>query len=92
MAITYATIYGYMLFLEVKRPELNAVIPTIGFNLSTWSLPYLKRLWIWWKDFLYRRSLRRQHENISTNNGGGQTGWNGCLSCDDLCVEVTDDS
>ena len=27
-----------MRFLEVQKSELNAVIPTIGFNLSTWSL------------------------------------------------------
>jgi hypothetical protein len=27
------------------NPFLLAVIPTVGFNLSTWSLPWVKILW-----------------------------------------------
>jgi hypothetical protein len=46
MTITYLTIYLYMkLVINVSDPELNAVVPTIGFNLSTWSLPSVKRIW-----------------------------------------------
>lgn len=26
--------------------ELNAIVPTVGFNLSTWSLPYVKYMWL----------------------------------------------
>ena len=46
MILTYGTLYGYMRGIGVKNPEYNAIIPTIGFNLSTWSVPYLKILWI----------------------------------------------
>lgn len=38
MIITYCALFGYMLFLGVKQPALNAVVPTTGFCLSTWSL------------------------------------------------------
>jgi hypothetical protein len=31
----------------VPRPELNAIVPTLGFNLSTWSLPIIKTVWEW---------------------------------------------
>jgi hypothetical protein len=35
-----------MFLIGVNRPALNAVIPTIGFNLSTWSLPFVKDCWL----------------------------------------------
>lgn len=38
MFITYLCIFGYLSFLNTPRPALNAIVPTIGFNLSTWSL------------------------------------------------------
>ena len=38
MVITYFTLFGYMTFLGVKLPALNALVPTTGFFLSTWSL------------------------------------------------------
>ena len=38
MLITYLCIFGYLSFLNTPRPALNAIVPTIGFNLSTWSL------------------------------------------------------
>lgn len=33
--------------------ELNAIVPTVGFNLSTWSLPYVKVIWLRIYDYLY---------------------------------------
>jgi hypothetical protein len=39
-----------MIFLEVSEPALNAVVPTAGFHLSTWSLPFIKDLWIKYED------------------------------------------
>ena len=38
MLVTYVSIFGYLSFLNTPRPALNAIVPTIGFNLSTWSL------------------------------------------------------
>lgn len=45
MCLTYATLFGYMSIVGVQRPALNAVVPSIGFNLSTWSLPAVKMVW-----------------------------------------------
>lgn len=47
MLITYCTLFLYMKYvLVVNYPALNAIVPTIGFNLSTWSLPYVKNYWL----------------------------------------------
>ena len=46
MCITYAIIYCYFYIIGVDKPYLNAVVPTIGFNLSTWSLSFIKILWM----------------------------------------------
>lgn len=53
MIITYATISIYMSLIGVKDPLLNAIVPTVGFNLSTWSLPWVKRLWMAFYDWNY---------------------------------------
>ena len=47
--ITYVLILIYMKYcLMIERPELNAIVPTIGFNLSQWSssLSCIKYIWI----------------------------------------------
>lgn len=43
---TFISIGGYMWVIGVDRPLLNAVIPSLGFTLSTLSLPYFKKLWV----------------------------------------------
>jgi len=45
MIFTYISIGLYMYVIEVKNPWINAVIPTIGFFLSTLTLPYFKSFW-----------------------------------------------
>mmetsp|Transcript_28423 Transcript_28423/g.28731 ORF Transcript_28423/g.28731 Transcript_28423/m.28731 type:complete len:147 (-) Transcript_28423:46-486(-) len=50
MFITYLTLMGYMYLIDVPYPYLNAVVPTVGFNLSTWSLPHIKKLWLRWNE------------------------------------------
>jgi hypothetical protein len=45
MILTYLTLYLYMRGIKIPNPELNAVVPAIGFNLSTWSLPVVKKVW-----------------------------------------------
>jgi hypothetical protein len=47
MALTYATLFTYMSLIGVSNPALNAVVPSLGFNLSTWSLPFVKEIWIY---------------------------------------------
>ncbi len=44
---TYLAIGLYLQFvLELNNAWLNAVIPSIGFLLSTLTLPFFKRIWI----------------------------------------------
>jgi hypothetical protein len=43
---TYLSIGIYMAVIKVDRPWLNAIVPTIGFLLSTLTLPYFKDLWL----------------------------------------------
>ncbi len=43
---TYLSIGIYMFVIGVSNPWLNAVIPSVGFLLSTLTLPYFKNYWI----------------------------------------------
>jgi hypothetical protein len=42
---TFISIGTYMWAIGVEKPLLNAVIPSLGFTLSTLSLPYFKEIW-----------------------------------------------
>lgn len=42
---TYLSISLYFLAINIDRPFINAVVPTLGFLLSTLSLPYIRKLW-----------------------------------------------
>jgi hypothetical protein len=46
MVFTYLSVSLYMNAISVDKPWLNAVIPTLGFLLSTLTLPVFKSLWI----------------------------------------------
>ena len=50
---TYLAIAIYMYAIDVINPWLNAVIPSIGFLLSTLTLPFFKSLWV--KYYLTKR-------------------------------------
>jgi len=45
MLFTYLAIFLYFLAINIEHAYLNAVVPTIGFLLSTLTLPLFKRLW-----------------------------------------------
>ena len=42
---TYLAIGLYMNAADIKNPWLNAIVPSIGFLLSTLTLPFFKDLW-----------------------------------------------
>lgn len=42
---TYLAIALYLKFIVGINPWINAIVPAIGFLLSTLSLPYFKKLW-----------------------------------------------
>ena len=45
IVFTYVSIGLYMWTIGVESPWLNAVIPSVGFLLSTLTLPFFKDLW-----------------------------------------------
>ncbi len=43
---TYLAIALYLWAIDIPEPWLNAIVPTVGFLLSTLTFPAFKRLWI----------------------------------------------
>ncbi len=43
---TYLAVLSYFLVLGISSPFLNAMVPTIGFLLSTLTLPFFKKIWM----------------------------------------------
>lgn len=46
LILTYFVIGLFMNFIRVDKPFLNAIIPSLGFLLSTLSIPFFKDIWI----------------------------------------------
>jgi len=44
--VTYISIGLYMVAIGVELPWLNAVVPSVGFFLSTLTLSFFKNFWI----------------------------------------------
>jgi len=42
---TYLAIGFYLDAIKVNNPWLNAIVPSVGFLLSTLTLPFFKKLW-----------------------------------------------
>lgn len=51
-AATYLTIMCYLTFLGMERVYLHALVPAMGYLLSTLTLPYFKQ---WWIHKIYKR-------------------------------------
>lgn len=49
---TYLAIALYLKFVVGIDPWINAIVPTVGFLLSTLTLPFFKKLWL---NFLYKK-------------------------------------
>lgn len=43
---TYLAVGLYMQAINIPKPWLNAIIPSMGFLLSTLTLPFVKRFWL----------------------------------------------
>jgi len=52
MLFTYLAIGLYLKAINIDRPWLNAIVPAIGFMLSTLTLPFIKTLWL---KYLYKK-------------------------------------
>lgn len=42
---TYLALGVYLWAIKLPRPWLNAIVPTIGFLLSTLTLPWFRKMW-----------------------------------------------
>ncbi len=42
---TYLAVFLYLSAIHIDRPWLNAIVPSLGFLLSTLTLPFFKKLW-----------------------------------------------
>ena len=49
---TYFAIALYLKFIVGINPWINAIVPAIGFLLSTLTLPWFKKMWI---QFIYKK-------------------------------------
>lgn len=49
---TYLAISLYLSAIEVDRPWLNAIVPAVGFLLSTLTLSFFKKIWL---KYLYKK-------------------------------------
>jgi len=43
---TYLAVGLYLNAIQISEPWLNAIVPSVGFLLSTLTLPIFKKLWI----------------------------------------------
>jgi polyferredoxin len=46
IVLTYIVIVLFFFFAELPNPFLNAIVPTLGFVLSTASIPFFKKIWV----------------------------------------------
>ncbi len=43
---TYLSLGIYLWAIGIPRPWFNAIVPTLGFLISTLTMPWIKKLWI----------------------------------------------
>jgi len=46
VVFTYFSIAVYMYAVNLPEPWLNAIVPSVAFMLSTFTLPFFKKLWL----------------------------------------------
>lgn len=44
--LTYIVIVIFFVFARLPKPFISAIVPTVGFILSTLSVPLFKKLWL----------------------------------------------
>lgn len=52
MIFTYLAIALYLVLISVPNPWLSAIVPAVGFMLSTLTLPIFKNIWL---RYFYKR-------------------------------------
>ena len=46
MLFTYLAIGLYLNAINILHPWLNAIVPAVGFMLSTLTIPFFKKIWV----------------------------------------------
>ena len=46
LVLTYIVVVIFFLVTNLSNPYVNAIVPTIGFFLSTLSVSFFKKLWL----------------------------------------------
>ena len=52
IVFTYLAIGFYLQAININNAWLNAIVPAVGFLLSTLTLPFFKRLWL---KYIYKK-------------------------------------
>jgi hypothetical protein len=50
--LTYCVIVLFFIFAQLPNPWVNAIVPTLGFILSSLSLSFLKEIWL---KYIYKK-------------------------------------
>jgi hypothetical protein len=45
VVLTYLVIAAYLIYIKKDQPFINAIVPAMGFFLSTLVLPQIKAIW-----------------------------------------------
>lgn len=51
---TYLAIALYLKIIKIDHPWINAIVPAIGFLLSTLTLPFFKNIW---EKYIYKKYI-----------------------------------
>lgn len=43
---TYLAIGVYLWAIQIPRPLLNAIVPAVAFMISTFTMPFFKKIWL----------------------------------------------
>ncbi len=46
LLLTYIVISIFLISMHLENPFVNAIVPSIGFLISTMTVPFVKRWWI----------------------------------------------
>lgn len=49
LVLTYFVVFIFFLVTKSANPFTNAIVPTLGFFLSTLTVPWVKVVWMRWK-------------------------------------------
>lgn len=52
MVFTYFAISFYFRAMQFNEPWISAIVPTIGFFISTLSLPFFRKMW---EQYVYKK-------------------------------------